>query len=1455
MKKILFLVLAMMCSLSNVFAQSWTSGQQVGNGSFYLYNMGAQRYLSRGTKWTTHAVVDGAGMKVNISSCTVNGISGYSIQNDFDSKYVCFYNNSIWTDQGQFAYTFEDISSNLGLDPNNGQHAYLIKFNNNGTDYFLAWRNGVESVEANEVDVALAPNNWSGRNEYVWLLIRPQDRTYDVTNLIKNPDFEYWNSDVYHRCDGYKDNKTNGGWYRTYDLVHNDDEHGKNDGRVFNRFIKHYTTNSFTSGIFAEAWNFVGQTLDPQKCYQTINISTAGYYTLTVTGQAVNQSTGKACSNGVKLYLSQNGNTQSRIIGAAGTYSVTLYANAEQSLELGVEIENGNDANWVAFDNVRLYYNSNAPATYTQSGNTLTFTGAGWLDKKTFDMTDYTFIVGNPNVDAEKAYVQDNGGFGAYVVDRNGHQYTSYDNNTKLPTGSGTYYTIIPKSDGFLKLKVKAIDSGDNTPLVFVDASGNIDEIIPASEINSGFTTVDCGFIEKGKVYYLYSRIYAKILINKTEFTTVPQHLASLPYDMIGTTDGWSLVEENDFDQYGETYQSQHVWVKHMDLDCTLGVGTGNESIHGPYAFYNPGGENDRAVYYPFENLESRKRYIIEFDAWVKPQDANNIHSHDYSQIALYRNLPGTNASVTDYLMSIQIPKGGGTWKFFVKGDNNADTEVLSTNDLSNETWYHFILDVDARTPNEYKIGIIVQDEKNKIKAQTNGMVHFTGNGTAKGIYYLAGRYYNQAKFDNIAIFSNQGSLGSVSTPKIELTGVDGTKRTVTVTGGVADLDFAVTTYYSYIAVDNTYKTTWDNILNSNSWTSWGNTGAVAKISQPSSNVLPEFNPTSKTTYIIRAISTINDYATVLSDTAYLRVVAGEPWTLSGGFEVVDMIPESDGYYTPKLRAYANTGILPHNTNVSKTITFVPVDYGTDHEEGYTPPTETLTLDWNTPENSSVTYSQEFVVPRSADFTLNLSASGFNNGTPKRRFYKDKYKVTYSTPDFASVTNPVNDFASFDANFVDASGVYDYSRWMRQVSTNNGNINIWQTVAPITVPGWATSTENDYTWNGKENGKTATMNSITSARSSASDQIYTFRTNQSTTENALILKVGYGLVKNTNSAWNYRCGLAHIGMGNEIPEFTYDTGNGNGHEIHYAYPNPYITGSNVPECNYSVPAYAALKQYKVYTPVETKTIPASSGLASFSSYYSLYHVSDFYMNNDELVGSFYAPQHYKFGGSYYLNQTWYMKERNGFLVAANIYIGVKENGVENPKDIWQGYEDYKKNPWNEDLTIELRIIDDTPTNIWPETVENELKPVLMDDERVDHSSDRIIITGSSTGYDTGWPNMILYKGTRNKDVCYNFFCLPKADSRAKMANKTSYLQRTGNTYIDYVNSQSSTVKEEGERIIFGFGGNEGEAVGIDMVESNVNATGNNTFYNLAGQRVSTPTKGIYILNGKKVLVK
>ncbi len=53
------------------------------------------------------------------------------------------------------------------------------------------------------------------------------------------------------------------------------------------------------------------------------------------------------------------------------------------------------------------------------------------------------------------------------------------------------------------------------------------------------------------------------------------------------------------------------------------------------------------------------------------------------------------------------------------------------------------------------------------------------------------------------------------------------------------------------------------------------------------------------------------------------------------------------------------------------------------------------------------------------------------------------------------------------------------------------------------------------------------------------------------------------------------------------------------------------------------------------------------------------------------------------------------------------------------------------------------------------------------------------------------------------------------------------------------------------RDFIGFG--EDDVTGIDAVQQNAKA--DNQYFNLAGQRVAQPTKGLYIVNGKKVIVK
>lgn len=70
----------------------------------------------------------------------------------------------------------------------------------------------------------------------------------------------------------------------------------------------------------------------------------------------------------------------------------------------------------------------------------------------------------------------------------------------------------------------------------------------------------------------------------------------------------------------------------------------------------------------------------------------------------------------------------------------------------------------------------------------------------------------------------------------------------------------------------------------------------------------------------------------------------------------------------------------------------------------------------------------------------------------------------------------------------------------------------------------------------------------------------------------------------------------------------------------------------------------------------------------------------------------------------------------------------------------------------------------------------------------------------------------------------------------------------GKAYL-YLESGISTARE-----FYGFDF-ENETTGIEAINNNRETINDNHYYNLNGQRVANPTKGLYIVNGKKVMIK
>jgi len=111
------------------------------------------------------------------------------------------------------------------------------------------------------------------------------------------------------------------------------------------------------------------------------------------------------------------------------------------------------------------------------------------------------------------------------------------------------------------------------------------------------------------------------------------------------------------------------------------------------------------------------------------------------------------------------------------------------------------------------------------------------------------------------------------------------------------------------------------------------------------------------------------------------------------------------------------------------------------------------------------------------------------------------------------------------------------------------------------------------------------------------------------------------------------------------------------------------------------------------------------------------------------------------------------------------------------------------------------------------------------------------------------------------DTGYEYFVLSKVDGVVGFyhqnptygkyisngAHKAFFRLPEGTSIL---NDNTSSIAQRG-----GFSLDDMVTTAIESVENENNLRNDNVFYNLSGQRVSTPTKGIYIVNGKKVLIK
>lgn len=334
-----------------VSAQTYTEGSSLATGDFYLYNIGAQKFLNTASsgEGVNTAALSSIGLPVTVGTTTY-----------FFSKYYTFYTdvNSGYLDQdlNMNASSSERFSiSSVSVD--GYTNVYTISYSSNYLGY-----DGSSS--------AVTTSTSSSENYYWLLLTRDQlidklseatsDDPLDASFLIGGQDLSYqvpisdWTGE-YTAWNGNYDNYVIEEWNRTFDFYQEltDLPTGKYVLSCQGFYRAGSAADALTNIDTQNAYLYAGSKSTP-----LINIATeAG-----ATGQAEEYST----TNGY-IPNSISGASTALTNGLYADNSVTVYVTSG-TLTIGVKKETTIYDDWTVFDSFRLtYYGESEDADYLYS--------------------------------------------------------------------------------------------------------------------------------------------------------------------------------------------------------------------------------------------------------------------------------------------------------------------------------------------------------------------------------------------------------------------------------------------------------------------------------------------------------------------------------------------------------------------------------------------------------------------------------------------------------------------------------------------------------------------------------------------------------------------------------------------------------------------------------------------------------------------------------------------------------------------------------------------------------------------------------------------------------------------------------------------------------------------------------------------------------------------------------
>lgn len=568
MKQKLLLALLALFTLggSNLFAQTWT-GNEVANGTFFLYNVGAQKFLNNGDPkegWGTNAYLQkGFGLDVTLAAISDDVYTiETGVKNNDTDHYLA---TSTWCDGGATNWTFTPIAE--------GSTVYTIS---NGESYLVA-NDALDDVVYGALSSTEANNQW---------LLVTLDDFKNAMKARAYSETEPMDVSVFIKGRSFARNDTrNSSWTTSHN--------GGNWTWIGSTENKYYGN---------ESWN---NTFD---VHQAISGLPEGTYEVQCSGFGTNGTTfiyGNTTSKALQTDNTTSWGTDKEAKwkaihedNAFAGNSTGTFAVGDGNLTLGLKRETNNGGDWCVYDEFRLYFYGLDLSGF--AATLATAVAAAEALEGTIPSAAYTAL---------KAIVDENNKTYTNVADYTAatNAITEATNNAKALQSPYNNYKTARTNVLALKSQTTFVDEG-GTAAAQLDA-----DVVSADDDAEAATTVEAINAAIKQVRTAAGTFAGSVKVNKGEYLDLTDAmLFNAAMRETGGLSLWNIVSNTNPAYPKYNGRCSEFWSANFEFNQTAyNMPAGNYNIE-VYAFHRAGNyntylyaNNDKIQVLPIANGEN----------------------------------------------------------------------------------------------------------------------------------------------------------------------------------------------------------------------------------------------------------------------------------------------------------------------------------------------------------------------------------------------------------------------------------------------------------------------------------------------------------------------------------------------------------------------------------------------------------------------------------------------------------------------------------------------------------------------------------------------------------------------------------------------------------------------------------------------------------------------------------